>query len=150
MAEIPNEFFMEALGQVLVSMVSMPVHATDAENMRELKGEALNIQIEYSGEHTGEISLVMEHSLASRIAARILGIGSDINNEMVEDTAREIINVVCGHFITLMYGYTSVARVSIPKVNRIGSTEYNMMLKNPGVCSFMVEDSPMLGKITVR
>ncbi len=150
MAESPNEFFIEALGHVFVSMASMPLHQTDAGNMPELKGEALNIQIEFSGKHAGELFLVVEDSLASRIAARILGMENGLSVEMIEDAARELINVVCGHFITLMYGYTAIVRVSIPKVLRIGSTAFNLMLNSPDVCTFMVEESPILGRINLK
>lgn len=150
MAENPKEFFIEALGHVFFSMVSLPLHQMDAGNLPEIKGEALNIQIEFSGKHAGEICLVMDDSLASRIAARILGMENGLLAEMVEDAARELINVVCGHFITLMYGYTSIVRVSIPKVLRMGSAAYTLMLNSPDVCTFMVEESPILGRIKLK
>jgi len=150
MADNPNEFFIEALGHVLVSMVSMPVKVTDIAHLPELRGEALNVQIEFSGRHAGALCLIIEYSLMSRIAARILGIEGEILSEMVEDAARELINVVCGNFVTLMYGYSSIVRVSIPRISRMGSTAYNLMLENPDMCSFIVEGSPMLGKISAR
>jgi chemotaxis protein CheY-P-specific phosphatase CheC len=148
----PSECFMEALGHVLVSMVSMSPRMTEVKNMPEMKGDAFNIRIEYSGKHVGELGLIMEHPLASQIAARILGLGNTDNvyDDMIEDAVRELINVVCGHFVTLMYGYTPALKVSIPKVFLLGSPACNVLMANPDVCTIMVDDFPLLGLVRVR
>jgi chemotaxis protein CheY-P-specific phosphatase CheC len=145
-------FLMEALSHVLVSMVSMSPRITEAKDMPEMKGDALNIRIEYSGKHAGELGLIMERPLASQIAARILGLGStdDVYDDMIEDAVRELINVVCGHFVTLMYGYTPVLKVSMPKVFILGSPACNVLLATPNVCTIMVDDFPLLGLVRVR
>jgi chemotaxis protein CheY-P-specific phosphatase CheC len=94
----------------------------------------------------------MERPLASQIAARILGLGSmdDVYDDMIEDAVRELINVVCGHFVTLMYGYTPVLKISMPKVFLLGSPACNVLLANPNVCTIMVDDFPLLGLVRVR
>ncbi|HVN70479.1 MAG TPA: chemotaxis protein CheX [Desulfomonilia bacterium] len=152
MADNPNENLKEALGHVLVSMVSMSPHPAQAQEMPEMKGDALNVRIEYSGKHAGELGLIMEQSLAAKIAARILGLGTpgEVLDDMIEDAVRELINVMCGHFVTLMYGYTPILKVSLPKVFRLGSAACNVLLTNPNVCTFMVEDSPLIGQVRVR
>lgn len=148
----PSECLMEALGHVLVSMVSMSPHIIEAKDMPEMKGDALNIRIEYSGKHAGELGLIMERPLASQIAARILGLGStdDIYDDMIEDAVRELINVVCGHFVTQMYGYTPILKISMPKVFLLGSPACNVLLENPNICTIMVDNFPLLGLVRVR
>jgi chemotaxis protein CheY-P-specific phosphatase CheC len=152
MADNPTGYLMEALGHVLVSMVSMSPHITEVQNMPEMKSDALNVRVEYSGKYTGELGLIMEHPLASRIAAHILGLGdaNDVLDDMIEDAVRELMNVVCGHFVTLMYGYTPVLKVSIPRVFRLGGTACNMLMTNPNVCTFTVDGAPMLGQVKLR
>lgn len=152
MGDNPFEYLMDALGHVLVSMVSMSPHITEAKDMPEMKGDAFNIRIEYIGKHAGELGLIMERPLASQITARILGLGSteDVYDDMIEDAVRELINVVCGHFVTLMYGYTPVLKISMPKVFLIGSPACNALLANPNVCTMMVDDFPLLGFVKVR
>jgi chemotaxis protein CheY-P-specific phosphatase CheC len=152
MADNPNEFLMEALGHVLVSMVAMSPRIAGAKDMPEMKGEALNVRIDYTGKHAGELGLIMEQPLASRIAARILGLEKtdDLFDDMLEDAVRELINVVCGHFVTLMYGYSPILKVSTPKVFRIGSPACNMLLTNPNVCTFMVDEYPLLGLVRIK
>jgi chemotaxis protein CheY-P-specific phosphatase CheC len=148
----PIEYLMEAFGHVLVSMVSMSPHMKEGTNMPEMKSDAFNVRVEYSGKHAGELCLILEHPLASRIAARILGMEdmNDLSNDMIEDAVRELMNVVCGNFVTLMYGYTPVLNVSIPKVTQIGSVVCNQLMTSPNVCTFTVDEAPVLAQIKFR
>jgi chemotaxis protein CheY-P-specific phosphatase CheC len=148
----PIPYLTEALGHVLVSMVSMSPLLTEVMNMPDIKTDALNVRVEYSGKHNGELGLIMEQPLALRIAARILGSDStaNISDEMIEDAIRELINVVCGHFVTLMYGYTPVLKLSIPKVTRVGYAVCNLLMTKPDACTFLVEESPLIGQVKLR
>lgn len=152
MPDTPSQYLTEALSHVLLSMVSLSPRITDAADMPEVKGDALNVRIEYSGEHAGELGLIIEKPLAVLMAARILGMDNtkDVYDDMIEDALRELLNVVCGHFVTLMYGYTPVLKISLPKVFAIGSAVCNVLRTNPNVCTFMVDDSPLLGQVKVK
>ncbi|HOS96333.1 MAG TPA: chemotaxis protein CheX [Deltaproteobacteria bacterium] len=152
MPDTPSQYLTEALSHVLLSMVSLSPRITDAADMPEVKGDALNVRIEYSGEHAGELGLIIEKPLAVLMAARILGMEQtkDVYDDMIEDALRELLNVVCGHFVTLMYGYMPVLKISLPKVFTIGSAVCNVLRTNPNVCTFMVEDSPLLGQVKVK
>jgi chemotaxis protein CheY-P-specific phosphatase CheC len=150
--ENPIPYLTEALGHVLVSMVSMSPLQMEVMKMPDMKTDALNVRVEYSGKHNGELGLIMEHPLALHIAARILGVENitDVSDEMIEDAIRELINVVCGHFVTLMYGYTPVLKLSIPKVTRVGYAVCNLLMTKPDACTFLVEESPLIGQVKLR
>ncbi len=152
MPDTPSQYLTEALSHVLMSMVSLSPRVMEAADMPEVKGDALNVRIEYTGEHAGELGLIIEKPLATLMAARILGLAhtKDVYDDMIEDALRELLNVVCGHFVTLMYGYTPVLKISLPKVFTIGSAVCNVLRTNPNVCTFMVEDSPLLGQVKVK
>lgn len=152
MADKPSEYLTEALGHVLVSMVSMSPCIMKGQDMPEMKSDALNVRIEYSGEHRGELGLILEKPLASRFAARILGLDDphEVYDDMIEDALKELLNVVCGHFVTLMYGYAPVMKISLPRVFTIGSAACNMLRTNPNVCTFMVDEAPLIGQIRIR
>lgn len=148
----PIPYLTEALGHVLVSMVSMSPLQTEVMHMPDMKTDALNVRVEYSGKHNGELGLIMEQPLALLIAARILGAEStaDVSEEMIEDAIRELINVVCGHFVTLMYGYTPVLKLSIPRVTRVGYAVCNLLMTKTDVCTFLVEESPLIGQVKLK
>lgn len=152
MAENPSEYLTESLGHVLVSMVSMSPRIMNGSDLPEMKSDALNVRIEYGGEHKGELGLIMEKPLASRFAARILGLENpqDVYDDMIEDALKELLNVVCGHFLTLMYGYAPILKISLPRVFTIGSAACNVLRNNPNVCTFMVEEAPLIGQVRLR
>jgi chemotaxis protein CheY-P-specific phosphatase CheC len=152
MPDTPSQYLTEALSHVLMSMVSLSPRIMDAADMPEVKSDALNVRIEYTGEHAGELGLIIEKPLATLMAARILGMEQtkDVYDDMIEDALRELLNVVCGHFVTLMYGYTPVLKISLPRVFTIGSAVCNVLRTNPNVCTFMVVDSPLLGQVKVK
>jgi chemotaxis protein CheY-P-specific phosphatase CheC len=140
------EYLTDALGQVMVSMVSLPVHPVDPPSLPDMKTDAFNVRIEFTGEHTGELSIIMERPLASLITCSILGIEDtrDADDAMIEDALKELANVVCGHFVTLMFGYTPVFRISLPRVLTIGSAACNMLRNNPLVASLVAGTEPLM------
>lgn len=152
MTENPSEHLTEALAHVLVSMVAVSPRVTAAADMPEMKTDALNVRIEYTGEHKGELGLILEKPMASRFAAHILGLASpgDVHDDMIEDALKELLNVVCGHFVTLLYGYAPVLKISLPRVFTIGSSACNMLRTSSGVCTFTVDGEPMMGQVRVR
>ena len=66
---------------------------------------------------------------------------NDILDDMIDDAARELINVICGHFLTLMYGDQPVVEMSVPSIAGIDGTACRDLLGDPGFDTFMVEDS---------
>jgi hypothetical protein len=50
----------------------------------------------------------------------------------------------------MMYGYTPVMKVSIPKVTQIGKSVCNLLMSNPDVCTFTVDEAPVLGQVKFR
>ena len=88
MEKTSTKYFMRAVDRVLGHMASMSCRSTDSSEMPEMYHEALNVRIDYNGEHSGELGLVMTRSLAARIASRILGLENEGNvwDDMIEDT----------------------------------------------------------------
>lgn len=148
-----REYLAEALGHVFVSMAGLPVRSLEADMTPDMRSDALNVKIEFTGGGSGEIGIVMERPLASLVTCRILGRSdapSPSEDTLIEDALKELANVVCGHFVTLMYGYTSVFKISIPRVLLIGSAACNMLKTNPDVSTFVVESHPLLATVRIR
>ena len=152
MKDTTKQCFRQAIEEVLVSMVSMTLRDVDAQDLPTIEKPALNVHIEYQGEHSGEISIILGEDLASRIARRFLGMDneSDILNDMIEDTARELANVICGHFVTLKYGEKPIMKISIPRLFPISPALFGIFSTNEDFSSFMVDDQPMLGLVRLK
>lgn len=148
----PFEFLIQAMRQVMPSMASMSPSFPDSGDVPDMQGEALNVRISYSGWHTGELGLILERRLVSRIAVRIMGMdeAEDLPEDMIEDALRELMNVICGHFVTLMYGDKSLLDVSTPQVFPVKNALCNLLRSSPDIHAFMIDDSPALGQIRIK
>jgi CheY-specific phosphatase CheX len=149
MEEYSSKYFIKAVDRVLGHMASMSCRVTDSYEMPKMHNEALNVSINYRGDHSGELGLIMERPLAARITCRTLGLENDFDvlDEMIEDVMRELINVTCGQFVTLMYGNRIAFKVSVPRVFRIGSKVCNMLFSNPDAYTFIIDEEPVLATV---
>ena len=147
-----KQCFRGAIEEVLASMVSMTLHDADAQDLPQIERSALNVRIEYKGEHSGEISIILGDNLASRIARRFLGMDneSDLLDDMIEDSARELANVICGHFVTRKYGEKPIMKISVPVLFSISPALFKILSTNEDISSFMVDDLPMLGMVRLK
>lgn len=144
-----KQCFRQAIEEVLASMVSMSLRDATAKDLPPIENSALNVRIEYRGEHSGEISIILGDNLASRIAKAFLGMDneSDLLDDMIEDSARELLNVICGHFVTIKYGEKPIIKISVPRLFSISPALFNILSINEDISSFMVDDLPMLGLV---
>lgn len=147
-----EQCFRQAVEEVLASMVSMTIRDTAAQNLPRIENPALNVRIEYRGEYSGEIGIILGNDLASRIARQFLGMDSenDLLDDMVEDSARELLNVICGHFLTLKYGKRPIMKISVPRLFSISPALFTILSTNENVSSFMVDDLPLLGMVRLK
>lgn len=145
-------YLSEALGQIFLSMASLPVQPVEGANLPDMRSDAFNVRIEFSGERSGELGIITERPLASTITGRILGLSEThgIDDAMIHDALKELANVVCGHFVTLMFGYTAVFRIFLPRVFSLGSAACNALKNNPNVCAFLVEGQPIMATVRLR
>ena len=152
MKDTTKQYFRQAIKEVLASMVSMTLRDIDAQDLPPIEDPALNVRIEYQGEHSGEISIILGEDLASCIARRFLGMDNegDILNDMIEDSARELANVICGHFVTLRYGEKPIVKISVPRLFPISPALFSILSTNEDISSFMVDDQPMLGLVRMK
>ena len=146
-----KQCFRQAIEEVLASMVSMTLQDADAQDLPPIENSALNVRIEYQGEHSGEISIILGDDLASRIARQVLGMdNNDLLDDMIEDSARELANVICGHFITMKYGEKPIMKISVPRLFSISPALFNILSTNEDISSFMVDDLPLLGLVRLK
>lgn len=152
MEKSPFEYLIQAMRQVMPSMVDMSPHFPESGDVPAMQGDALNVRVNYAGEYTGELGLILERGLVSCIAARVMGLddAEDISDDMVDDALRELMNVICGHFVTLMYGDKALINVSTPQVFPVKNALCNMLKSSPDIHGFMIEDSPALGRVRIN
>jgi two-component system chemotaxis response regulator CheY len=152
MAEKPEDNLAQALESVIKTMASLPVEIIDPRDLPDMDAPLLHAHIGFAGEVSGEIGLLFDPALATLLAARILGIesGDQLLEDMIEDAIKELLNVVCGQFLTMSFGETPVFSLTVPHVFTLGAPACRALLKGPHVISFLVNGYTLLGHTRIK
>jgi len=148
----PEENLAQALESVINTMASLPVETIDPRDLPDMDASLVHAHIIFTGESSGEIGLLFDPSLASLLAARILGIDAkdQLLDDMVEDAVKELLNVVCGQFLTLSFGETPVFSLTVPHVFPLGAPACRALLKGPHVIAFLVNGYTLLAHTRIK
>jgi len=150
MESMPNKLkdnLAHALESVVKTMASLPVETVDPRDLPDMEASLLHAHIGFAGKSSGEIGLLFDPALAALLAARILGLEDrdQLLDDMIEDTVKELLNVVCGQFLTMSFGETPVFTLTVPHVFPLGAPACRALLKGPHVIAFLVNGYTLLG-----
>jgi CheY-specific phosphatase CheX len=112
----------EVISEVIENLSMMPVgQPTKWENFHpQLEG-----WIEFTGPVKGKLTLQCEEALAQALAANLLG--TDCNDFQTQngawDALAELLNVVCGNLVTVLYDAKKPFSLSAPQINIIPPTQ---------------------------
>ena len=109
--------------------------------------DCLKITVSFSGERSGDIGIATSTELCGVLTANLLGEDVEDYEQLDENTSdalEELINVVCGQFLTAAFGEYPVINMSPPKVVEIDNAEWKRLVGDEETISFMIEDVPAL------
>lgn len=100
----------------------------------------------------GTVSITLPESLSLELAANILG--ADPDEEFVKkqshDALGELLNVLCGQFLTTVEGGTPVFDLSVPKVYSIDDEQWKKLITSGNTLVLMVDDQyPVLLELVI-
>lgn len=141
-----------ALESVIKTMASLPSEIVDPQDIPDIEQPMVHAHIGFTGESTGEIGLLFDPVLASLAAARILGIEDQdlLLEDMIEDAVKEMLNVVCGQFLTMTFGEVPVFSLTVPHVFPLSVPACQALLQSPNVTAFMVNGYTLLGHARIK
>lgn len=84
----------------------------------------LETRIGYRGPFRGELKLLCPRAFATLLAANLLGIEAEDDDakSKAEDAVGELLNIICGQFITTVYGSSAIFDLSIPITCKLDET----------------------------
>ena len=104
---------------------------------------AEGFELKFSGVNSGSVRMWIEISLASSLAANMLGCDEpEVDPEKAFDAAKEILNIITGSLIIELYGKKDIIKLDIP--GKIDSSEKAMDIGSDDGIWFMVEDQKIL------
>lgn len=106
---------------------------------------SLLLSITYHGSASGQIVLLMPHTLSIELAANILGIDEDDDfaEEDAPDAMKEVLNVICGQMLTTVYGVDEIFTLSIPIHQIIAPQEWAQYQNKTHGITLLVDDAPV-------
>ena len=96
-------------------------------------------------EKAGTIGLVAPNELCVELAANILGMDSeDADDNYTYDAIKELTNILCGQFITSLFGEDMIFDLSPPSVEAINRERWNRLISDEKTTGFVIDDLPAL------
>ena len=105
------------------------------EDSRNSPVEAV-VSVTFEGPVRGSLFLAVYGNLLPTLVANMLGEDGAFSNSQLCDALGEIANVICGNFIPLMAGRTSVFRISSPRV--VKTEEWMCCMGDPSIAQVRV------------
>jgi CheY-specific phosphatase CheX len=146
----------EHLAEVAVEVLKASAFAWgEARPLAELSPDCdavLSAEVEFHGAPAaGGVALTLPRSLALTIVGDILSLDSDeLADPQVEDALKELANMICGQWLTRVFGVAPVFHLGTPRSSwgddRLWSER---LLRRPGV-GIDVDDSPVAVNLELR
>ena len=102
--------------------------------------------ISFAGIKSGTLTVIMPESLCAKISAGILGAepSDKFAMEQDKDALCELINVVCGQFLTASEGAEPVFNLSLPSLRIAGDAEWSAFLESDSSAAMTIDDRPVI------
>ena len=140
-----KEKIAQALCDVTEKMAFMFGEEAEQDELLEAAQEGLEVKISFSGRDKGEITMLSTPDMGVELAANVLGIDhEEINQEIIEDSLKEWLNVTCGHILTTLAGSEAIYDLSAPEVRTVDSEIWDTSARDANAMLFLIDDQPMI------
>jgi len=126
------------LSEVLANMAFMFGEPVAGEALPE--PDWFECSIGYHGPQLGRLTLRCPQAFAVLLAANLLGLdpaSPDLAGQ-IEDTVKELLNVICGQTVTALYGRVSAFDLEIPCMQRLAAPPPSLA-RSPDAVELCVE-----------
>jgi chemotaxis protein CheY-P-specific phosphatase CheC len=148
-----KEILFETIGDIFEKMAFMFSEFAEEDEVDD-DLEALQAQMSYSGDTgSGVIWLAVDKDMAGELAENLLGYSSETEEEgkqVAVDALKELLNVVCGSFITTVHGEELVFDLSVPEISRISPKQWKKLKNNSDNLIVLVDDSAAIAHVEVK
>jgi CheY-specific phosphatase CheX len=110
-----------------------------------LPGPAWNITIAFNGPRAGVMGMVVPPDLAAQVAANLYSEdASQVSQEQAADAVKELLNIVCGHYLHAIEGDKVLFTLSAPEQRTLTREEAAQYVGGKSQAALVVEGSPLL------
>ncbi len=146
MSENATAILSNVFCEVLETQAFMFAEPAGNDEFPEDIEDCVSTEVGFRGNRKGEIHLTVPENLAIELAANIIGLELDDDQaeEKAYDALREILNIICGNFITELYGEDEDVSPTIPETKKKKARFWKKAMKDKATECFFVDDIPVM------
>ena len=148
-----NDILVKVCCDVFESLSFMFGEAIDLDEVDSESESFINVSISYKGNRAGAVFLIVSDETAKILTYNILGIDEDeedLPSESYMDALKELLNTICGQFITSMFGDEPVFDLTVPETKIISLDEWQKSVDSGNFLALNVDDEPILIKSIIE
>ncbi len=106
----------------------------------------LETTMSFAGPRRGRLMMAAPHALALLAAANMLGLEPEEEpaREQAVDALMELLNVICGHLATEIFGTEAVVRMTVPAAQAIEPGRWGELAGGSATARLLVDEQPVL------
>lgn len=127
-----------AVISVLKDMAATDASIIESTAIPPFDATLIHAHITFDGQWSGELGLLMDPAFAAQVASRILGMDSEepLLQEMILDAGKELLNVICGQYLTMRFGSEPIFSLGVPRVFPLSAQACNVLLSSSPITVF--------------
>lgn len=141
----------KVLEQVLEQLAFMFGEAVEKEELTSGFERYLHATMIFKGKASGTLGVAIPYEMGVVLTSNILGMeeGDKIVDERPVDAIREFINIVCGQFLTKVFGEGPVFDLTIPEVESLERGGWEELRTRQETIGMIIEELPLLAYISL-
>lgn len=147
-----KEVLSEVFSDVLMKYAFMFGETCQKDDLPENGDGYLHAYVSFYGYKSGVLGVITQKSLCFEMAANVLGIDpeEENSNDEAEDTLEELINIVCGQFLTATFGVDPIFNLFPPSVDELDEDDWRKYVSDNNTIGFVIEDTPAIIYVQVK
>ncbi len=147
----------DALGQVVARVFQQTAFLfPEAINLQDGIAfgdqDLICVSLSFSGERSGDISLILPTALCQELSANILGedMTEDGAPEKGLDAAKETLNIIAGQLLIQVFGEKALFNLAAPEVGELAADGFFTAIKDKVYVCSMVDDHPIIAALNMK
>jgi chemotaxis protein CheY-P-specific phosphatase CheC len=146
-----EEATVQILSRVFEEFAFLFPVAVPKKELGEPPARSIEAKITFSGPHTGSLCMVLPRSVCTEVAANVLGTDPDdhMAQDRQQDAVRELLNIVCGQFLTQLYDDRMIFDLAPPSSRDLDALGWNAHATDPRTLAFSMIEGPLLFRFDI-
>ena len=142
-----KEQLTEVFTRVAERITFMFAEPADRESLEPPTSDFRCIHIAFHGDYAGDLTMWIPTDARAEITENVLG--EDVEDDGSDDTLGELMNMVCGNFLTQIVGYDGVLNLTPPRCEA-ATESFESLVQDPDCIPLLLEEHPVFLKANLK